>query len=405
MATLSPSTTRYVFLDALRGFALLGICLANFPEFSLYTFQPQEVTSSMPSACADRVCRGLLSFFVDGKFYTIFSILFGVGFSLIIGNARKKGLNGSKIFYRRMFGLAVIGLAHLLLLWSGDILLLYALMGMLLPLFFGLSDRGLLRWSGFFLLLPVVFDLAQFALGFSLSEPVYRAWWQRCGDYGITEENFGTWLRDASCYADVHAFLMQGAVERLWEFVEGNRYFKVLGLFLFGVFLGRKRVYARLEELKPLIRRVFAWCLALALPFSVLYTLSGMETITVVKPLKTIFYTLGVYSLGMVYCSGLALLYLKSETSPVWRVLSAPGRMALSNYILQSVLGIVIFYGIGFGFGAGTGLAATLGVALAVFALECVLGRLWMSGFRFGPLEWVWRMWTYGKYLSIRKKE
>lgn len=405
MQTLSPTTTRYVFLDALRGFALLGICLANFPEFSLYTFQPTDVVSSMPSAGVDKVFQGLLSFFVDGKFYTIFSILFGIGFSLIIGNAQKKGLNGKRIFYRRMLGLTVIGLMHLLLLWSGDILLLYALMGMLLPLFFNLSDRRLLFWSGFFLLLPIAFDIVQFAFGFTLSGFAYDAWWRKCDTYGITESNFGTWLKDASSYSDVHKFLMQGAIERLWEFVEGNRYFKVLGLFLLGVFLGRKKVYARLDELKPLVRKVFRWSVAVAVPFSVLYTLSGTGVLVVEKFVRTIFYTFGVYSQGLVYCSGLALLYLKTENSGVWRFLAAPGRMALTNYIFQSVFGIVIFYGIGFGLGAGVGLTLTLAIALAVFVSECIISRLWMRYFRFGPLEWIWRMWTYGKYLSIRKKE
>lgn len=405
MQTLSPTTTRYVFLDALRGFALLGICLANFPEFSLYNFQPSEVVSSMPSAGVDKVFQGLLSFFVDGKFYTIFSVLFGIGFSLIIGNAQKKGLNGKRIFYRRMIGLTVIGLLHLLLLWSGDILLLYALMGMLLPLFFDLSDRKLLLWSGFFLLLPIVFDVVQFALGSTLSQFAYDAWWRKCDTYGITAANFGTWLRDASSYSDMHKFLMQGAIERLWEFVEGNRYFKVLGLFLFGVFLGRKKVYARLDELKPLIKKVFLWSLAVAVPFSVLYTLSGTGIIVVEKFVRTIFYTFGVYSQGIVYCSGLALLYLKTENSGIWRFLAASGRMALTNYIFQSVFGVVIFYGIGFGLGAGVGLSLTLAIALGVFLLECLLSRLWLRGFRFGPLEWLWRMWTYGKYLSIRKKE
>ena len=82
---LSPvkPAARFVVLDALRGFALIGICMANFPEFSLYTFQPAEVASAMPSAAADRVTRFLLYLFVDGKFYTLFSLLFGLGFSII----------------------------------------------------------------------------------------------------------------------------------------------------------------------------------------------------------------------------------------------------------------------------------------------------------------------------------
>lgn len=107
------TSERHVILDALRGFALLGICLANFPEFSLYTFQKLRITEAMPTAEIDKVVRFLQYLFVDGKFYTIFSLLFGIGFSIIISNAAKKGTDGFRIFYRRMIVLATIGFLHL----------------------------------------------------------------------------------------------------------------------------------------------------------------------------------------------------------------------------------------------------------------------------------------------------
>ena len=96
------ASERHVILDALRGFALLGICFANFPEFSLYTFQKPEITEAMPTAEIDKVIRFLQYLFVDGKFYTIFSLLFGIGFSIIISNAVKKGTDGFRIFPRRV---------------------------------------------------------------------------------------------------------------------------------------------------------------------------------------------------------------------------------------------------------------------------------------------------------------
>ena len=152
------TSERYVILDALRGFAILGICAANYPEFSLYTFQGKEITDAMPTADIDRVLRFLLYFLVDGKFYTLFSLLFGIGFSIIISNAARKGANGFRIFYRRMALLTLIGFLHLMFIWSGDILMLYALLGMCLPLLRNASDRGLLRTAAFFLLLPIAVD-------------------------------------------------------------------------------------------------------------------------------------------------------------------------------------------------------------------------------------------------------
>lgn len=122
---LSPvkSSERYIILDALRGFAILGIGMANYPEFSLYTFQSEAAVSAMPSAGADRILRFLTYMFVDGKFYTIFSLLFGIGFSIIIANAARKGKNGFRIFFRRMFVLTAIAFLHLMFIWSGDILM------------------------------------------------------------------------------------------------------------------------------------------------------------------------------------------------------------------------------------------------------------------------------------------
>ena len=117
----SPVRTseRFAILDILRGLALLGIALANFPEFSLYTFLSAEATQAFPTARIDSVVRFLQYVFIDGKFYTLFSLLFGIGFSIIISNAIKKGANGFRIFYRRMGILTLIGFLHLMFIWSG----------------------------------------------------------------------------------------------------------------------------------------------------------------------------------------------------------------------------------------------------------------------------------------------
>ena len=168
------SSERYIILDALRGFALLGIALANFPEFSLYTFLSAEATESLPAYEIDSIVRFLQYLFVDGKFYTIFSLLFGIGFSIILSNAEKKGADGFRIFYRRMGILTVIGFLHLMFIWSGDILMLYALLGLLLPLFRRMSDKGLLTWAAVLLVLPVLIDFVQEAAHFSLSATVVR---------------------------------------------------------------------------------------------------------------------------------------------------------------------------------------------------------------------------------------
>lgn len=417
---VGPVKKRYVVLDALRGFALLGIILANFPEFSLWTFQTEDALQQLSAPEIDRSVQFLLYLFVDGKFYTIFSILFGIGFSIIIGNAIKKGANGFLIFYRRMTVLALIGLAHLLFIWSGDILMLYALMGMLLPLFWRCSDRGLLGWALFFLLLPIGIEVARAAVGWSLAEMPYRLWWEKCGEYGITEENFGTWLRDIDGYRGMSQFLMQGAWERLWEFVEGNRYFKVLGLFLIGLYIGRRRLYAAIMPEDPnaigmtsflgsrkdvlrMLRHIAEWGSAIGLPLSFVYAWSAVNGHPLGNIAHSVLYALSVYPLGLAYIAAFALLFRHTPKAPVWQMLAYPGRMALTNYLSQSVCGIILFYGIGFALGANTSLLATEMLALCVFFSQIIVSALWLKWFQFGPLEWLWRLLTYGRYMPLRK--
>ena len=401
----TQSKERYIILDALRGFALAGIALANFPEFALYTFLSPEAAAAMPMATADRVARYLQYFFIDGKFYTLFSLLFGIGFSLIIANAARRHANGYRIFYRRMAWLLLIGLLHLMLLWSGDILALYALMGMTLPLFMRLPDKALLRCAAFLLLLPVAVDAAVSATGIYPSAAVVERQQFYCAKYGITPANFAYWLRDAQSYREVLQFLVQGAFVRMQEFIDGNRAFKVLGLFLLGLYIGRNRFYARIAEKRAFLRRFVRCMLPVAIPASALYAWSAVNGHPWGLPVHTLLYTVSVYPLAFCYAAGFALWQLKRREPTAFRVLAAPGRVALTNYIGQSAAGMCLFYGIGLGWGADMGLVHVLLTAAAVYALQTAFSHLWLRLFRFGPLEWMWRMLTYGKRLPLSRSD
>ena len=381
---------RHVILDALRGFAILGIILANFPEFSLWTF-------SDPSGwtLTDKITRAVQTFLIDGKFYTLFSLLFGIGFSIQLSNAEGR----LRTFYRRMAVLLVIGLLHLFFLWSGDILMLYAVCGMLLPLFRKLPARKILLCAAGLLLLPVLLDAF---FGTSPADSLEREQWRICTLYGITEANFGTWLSDAESYREVLQFLHQGSVERMWEFVIGHRFFKVLGLFLIGFAAGREGIYADIKGYAPLLRRILLYGILLGIPVGFLYTWSSMAGYPLGRVAHGSFYLLSVYPMGFAYAAGFALLFERNAEASGWKLLSNPGRMACTNYLGQSVLGIVIFYGIGFGLGNRVGLLETELIALVVYALQIAISCLWLRHFRFGPVEWIWRMLTYGQRLPLR---
>lgn len=381
---------RYVVLDALRGFAILGICLANFPEFSLWTFSDPSGWS-----VTDKVTRAVQTFLIDGKFYTLFSLLFGMGFSIQIANAGQK----TWLFYRRMIVLFLIGLCHLLLLWSGDILMLYAAMGMILPLFKGLSTRKILSAGGIFLILPV---LCEALFGTRLSDPLLAEQWRICALYGITETNFGTWLADITNYKGMLQFLHQGAVERMWEFVTSYRFFKVLGLFLIGYAAGRERIYTDLEKYRKLLGNILLYGLLLGIPVSFLYTWSSMAGEPFGPVSHSVFYLLSVYPMGFAYAAGFSLLFMRRPEGKGWMLFARPGKVACTNYLMQSVFGVLIFYGIGFGLGGKVSLLGTEVIALGVYALEMAVSALWLRYFRFGPVEWVWRMLTYGQRLPLR---
>lgn len=392
-----PTTERqrHVILDALRGLALMGIALANFPEFALWTFLSSEQQAAMPTAYIDEIVRFLQYLVVDGKFYSIFSILFGIGFSLIMER------HGLRLFVRRMLILVIIGFLHLMFIWSGDILLLYAVGGLLLTLMIGLSDKSLFILALSLIMIPVGLDaLIEFG-GFDFPEPFYQAWWNKAEALGINEANFASWLRDANSYGQMFAFLIQGAYERLWEFVEGHRLPKVVGLFILGYLASKHRLYARLQDL-PLLKALY-WSVSIGLPTSLLYAWSATSGHPWGLTVHSLLYAVSVIPLAIVFIIGICLLYLQSPKSVVFRWLAAPGRMALSCYISHSLIGVLLFYGLGFGLGTSLGLVYIELVALVVFFIQIIVCRIWLNYFRFGPLEWLWRMLTYGRYFPIIK--
>ena len=385
---------RHVVLDALRGLALLGIALANFPEFGLWTFLSSEEQSSQPTAAADGVVRFMQYMLVDGKFYTIFSLLFGIGFALFLSR-HSRGR-----FIRRMVLLALIGALHLMFIWSGDILLLYAIGGLLLTLFVGCKDRLLLWLAGVLILLPVGLDALTEFCGIDFAAPFYEAWWREASAQGITEENFAVWLRDADSYSQMFAFLCQGAYERIWEFVSGHRLPKVLGLFMLGYLMGKHRLYARLTELP--LASFLRWAILPVLLLSGIYAWSATNGQPWGLTIHSLLYAVSVIPLAFCYVAAFCLLYV-NQPSVFFTMLAAPGRMALTNYVSQSLVGILLFYGLGFGLGTQFGLIYIELTAVIVFLVQIVLSRLWLRYFRFGPLEWLWRICTYGEYYPIIK--
>ena len=400
---------RVEILDILRGFALLGICVANYPFFSLYIFQPPEVKAAMSTAAIDHWLKYFHFTFIDGKFYTLFSLLFGIGFSIIYLRSRQCSQSGLKIFYRRLFILMLMGLAHLLLLWEGDILFLYALIGLLLPLFKNVSNKKLLLYWAIFTLSPLLFDSLKVLSDnrWNLANPLRAIAIQLSTFHGITEENFSTWLVDHTQYKDLLLFNQSGFFWRYQGLLDNNRFPKVLGMFLLGLYVGRKLIFQNLEENRMLLKQVQRWGFLIGLPASMVFAWLELDGKGLPAPIglaDTLFYAISVVPMSLAYTTTLCLWYLTPVGKKQLSIFAAPGRMALTNYLMQTLFAIWIFYGIGLGLGAKTGSFFVILIALGVYIFQILFSTLWLKYFRYGPLEWIWRQLTYGTRLPLLKK-
>ncbi len=405
--TPAPLKEREDILDILRGIALFGICMANYPPLSLYVFQKPEIKAAMSTASIDEWLPYIHFAFFDGKFYSLFSLLFGIGFSIIL---LKKGTDGKSrlpLFYRRLLALAVIGLFHAVLLWEGDILFLYALVGMLLPLFRNVKDKTILITWAVLIISPVFLDIFH-----GLTKDKYnpadffeRKAIETCNYYGITENNFRNWHALNTDYQSMFDANRANFFWRWQGLLDSNRLPKVLGMFLLGFYVGRKMIYTRLEENRELLKKVQRWGFLIGLPFSFGHAYVEMNDLGEgpIGLLHPLFYALSVVPLSLAYTSTICLWFLKPKGRERLQIFAAPGRMALTNYIMQTVIAVFIFYGIGLGLGAKTGVFYVFLISIGVYVLQVIYSNIWLKYFQYGPVEWIWRQVTYGKRLKLRR--
>ena len=403
------NSQRSEILDILRGFALLWICVANYPGFALYNEDKPELVTIMPAPFLDKIINFCHYAFVDGKFYSLFSLLFGIGFAIIITKSSEHQNKNLWLFYKRIIILMLFGLAHLMLLWTGDILLLYGMIGLVLPLFRKLSNKTLITLWICLILSPIAIDgLKVVSDGkINIAKPVFEKAIKISEESGITEDNHQTWPLVKKDYGSLLVYLKTGVLFRYGSLLNSNRFVKVLGMFILGFYVGRNRLYQNLDTRFTLLKKVRFWGFAIGLPFSLLMAyleIYGNRDSATAYLLNTISYAFGVVPLSLAYTATLCLLYWKTNWYKRLVIFKPVGKMALTNYILQTVFGIVIFYGIGLGLGTQSSLLFILLVSVCVFLLEIILSSIWLKFFNYGPLEWLWRQVTYGKKIRIIKE-
>jgi uncharacterized protein len=406
---------RIDILDALRGFAIFGIFMINVRVFSGYSYISDELKNKLLLSAWDPFFDSIHIVFFSGKFYTLFSLLFGIGFAIQIVRASNANRPFIRHFSRRLFLLLLIGLVHLWVLWFSDILVFYAMCGFLLLFFRKLSNNGLLWLMFFLLLLPGLHSWYIYTTNGGYTTFLYEWLSKRwmAADLPQASAEYHTFhmadisrvIRDGS-WNSIVKFNAIGPILRLYIIAYDLRIIKILAMFILGFWIGRNIINNKIHTNRPFLIKTAVTGFLIGLPLNIFFVLSKNPGISDSYDvlIKNTLDTFGYISLASAYAAIFALLYRTGVRKFMSNSFNSVGKTALSNYILQSILGILLFYSVGLGLGEYFGSTLlTLSVVL-IFGFQILISNIWLKYFRFGPVEWVWRVLTYGSYLENRIK-
>ncbi|WP_298577960.1 DUF418 domain-containing protein [uncultured Luteimonas sp.] len=389
-------------LDVIRGFALLGIFLMNIEWFS----RPlQEMGSGIDPAATgiDHAAAWAVHVLVAGKFWVLFSLLFGMGFAVM----SSRGGHGAQFrsrYVRRCLVLLAFGLLHALLLWPGDILHAYAVTGLLLLAFGEVSNRArLLLGIGLYAGLASMIVVGGGLM--SLAPPGEMPGFETMA---VELESAAAAAREVYAHGNYFQVVLQRGRDFLTLGVQGALMMipMALGVFMLGAWLVRSGRMHDVASQGGWFARLALWTLPLGAVFVTL-SMSVGESFDGMREMGPMLLAQGLMMLGSLPLAlgYLSLLVLGLGLPGISRVLGwlAPaGRMALTHYLLQSLVASSLFFGYGLGWWGQLGRGAQVLLALAIFALQVVASHWWLGRYRFGPMEWLWRWLTYGARPAMR---
>lgn len=396
----SPISTneRLVSLDIIRGFALFGILLVNMPLFQTPKLVEELYLISPELSPIDQFVRLVLDVFIETKFFAIFSILFGVGFYIFMKRAEEKTEFFYRLYSRRLIVLALFGFLHLFFFWYGDILLRYALSGFFLIFFYKRKEKTILIWLMSFTI--VLIGLLSFSF-FSSTDAIEQQM-NMMQIKGAPKVEEAIDIYNHGGYFEWLSYRFTNEVIPVLKNIPFST-FTSLFYFLVGLFVAKKGVFADFPSHRQFVRRVWLFSLLVSVPLSIgiIILHLGMLDIGILKEqiIQSLLLVSGL-SLSFFYIATILLLLEKEKWKKLLHPLSYVGRMALTNYIIQTVIGVGLFTG--FGMFGEVNLSLGIVISLIVFPLQILYSFLWLKHFRFGPLEWVWRSLTYGEFQPIR---
>lgn len=384
-----PSGQRLEAVDALRGFAILSIMLLhNIEHFDFYYF-PEQLPEWIKAI--DSVIWKVMFFLFGGKSYAIFALLFGLTYFIQFNNRQKKGFDFSGRFVWRLTLLLAFGILNSIF-FQGDILAIYAAIGIVLIPVRKLPNSVVLIVAIFLMFQPVEWGKVIYSLinpALDSKEPLSWAYFNRAGQY-LGEDSF---IRTAL------GNLWNGRIGVVFWCAENGRFFQTASLFMLGMLLGRKGRFAASAVndrfwRNALLISVIAFIPLFAIRESI-PELIARETTRV--PAGLIVASWSNFAFMVILVSSFMLLFRRNTGARVLGKLAPLGRMSLSNYVMQSMLGSIIYYGFGFGLYKVTGATYCLfiGIGLAIF--QALFSSWWMKKHRHGPLEYIWHKATWIK--------
>ena len=390
---------RILTLDVIRGFALLGIFIMNMPFFNTSFFAGADGTHMWPAWC-DRTAETARDVLFSGKFNSMFSMLFAIGFTIQLGRLEQRDPDNAKsIYLRRIFWLFVFGVVHATVFWTGDVIHMYSLFGLVLLLLRRAPDKVL--WTLFVACLVYPAAIGAYRVATTTPEEVqqYIAVAQAWEASNNAAYGAGSFLAAAREHAREMVFTYTDP--RQLRAILGF-YVQIFSTMVIGLILGRRNFFQNSGAYLPLVKRVQWWTLGAGALTGAIF---GYYIATVEDPTPTPF---GVVAFVAYYLCRVCIMafyvatIIRAVHNDVWRRWLAPmataGRMPLTNYLLQTLIATFIFYGWGLGLWGKVGPAWDLALAVAIFfVIQVPLSRLWLQHFAMGPMEYLWRLLTYGR--------
>ena len=396
-------SSRINIVDALRGFALAGIVIVHMVENFVAGPVPESAVEAAHQGVSDYVVDGIIQILLRGKFFALFSFLFGLSFYIQMNNADRKGINYRYRYLWRLMLLMLIGYLHSLF-YRGDILTIYAMLGVFLLFFYRMSKPWILATIAIIFLGAgrfIYFAITQGNSLFSFGE--------------LTAENplmitYFNILREGSIWDVFYSNAWEGHLMKM-DFQLGifSRAYLTFGFFLLGFYAGRIEFFKNYLTQKNLTRDLL-WASLAIFSIALFVTFASFAKLGPEAKFDNWIAMIGLTGFDLaniaITIAILCLFVIFYRTDRGRRsldVFKAYGRTALTNYFVQSVIGTFIFYGWGLGYVGKLSNTYAFGLACLIILLQVAISQWWMKRFYYGPLEWIWRTCTFFKVYPFRR--